>query len=391
MKRVGNLWNRITSPDNIRAAVVEESYTKRMSRPCHSDPDKSRGEAMRDDAERWVGLALEKLSADPFVPDPIFEFDHKEGPKVRHIEMHSLLDAICIRAMVRVVEPVVYARMTPHSYCPIRGRGPLKLARRMQKALAELEYANRQWVALHPGQVRRIYCLKTDIRKFFPSIAKDVALKAVGRWIKDRRVIAMIASLLDDRKGIPIGSGYSAMIANAVLIEADWEMASYVGVLHYWRYMDDVVMLFRSKDKAHGAHEKYRELLAERGLSDDHKWQIFDTAKRPIVLGGFKVRSSGIHISGRISRHILKIFHRGFKAGWDRVAQSERLALASLYGWIKSTDSFNFKLKWRKNHADRVLSLISISSRRPRRREVSRLHRQEVDGPARCDAYQCAA
>ena len=391
MKKVGQLWNKITSADNVRAAVVEESYTKRMARPCHHDPEKTRGEAMREDVDKWMKLALDKLLQEPFKPDPIHDFDCREGPKLRHIEMHSLVDAICIRAMVRIVEPIIYARMTPHSYCPIKGRGPLKLARRMQRALADLKYRNEQWMELHPGQVRRTYCLKTDIRKFFPSVAKDVALKSVGRWIKDRRVLSMLGSLLDDRIGIPIGSGYSAMVANAVMLEADWEMASYVGVLHYWRYMDDVVMLFRSKDRARAAHEKYRELLEERGLTDERKWQIFDTTKRPIVLGGFKVRDNGVHIGGRISKHIIRIFRRGFKHGWDKVAESDRLALASLYGWIKSTDSFNFKLKWRKHHADRVFSLISLSAGRPRQRKVSRVDRQEGEDPAGRDACQCAA
>lgn len=372
MKRVGHLWEKITSRENILLAVEEESRTKRMSRPSRRDPSKSRGEVMREDAAQWVARAEAKLAENPYRVDPVFSFEHKEGPKVRQIEMHSLIDAICIRAMVRVVEPVIYARMTPHSYCPIKGRGPLKLARRMQRALRRHAYVNRRWMALHPGQTRRIYCLKTDIRKFFPSIAKDVALKHVGRWIKDRRVVGMLASLLDGRRGIPIGSGYSAMVANAVLLEVDWIMASHVGVLHYWRYMDDAVMLFRSKDKARAAHAAYAERLAERGLSDEGKWAIFDVAKRPITLGGFKVRATGIHIGGRISRHIERLMRRGAADGWGRLAQSQLLALASLYGWIKTTDSHTFKRKWRNNHADRIFPLVGISARRAGKRAVSR-------------------
>ena len=391
MKRVGHLWEKITSRENIALAVVEESHTKRMARPSHGDPTVSRGEVMRQNLDEWVAKAAAKLATKPFQVDPVHSFWHKEGPKNRYIEMHSLIDAVCIRAMVRVVEPVIYARMTPHSYCPIKGRGPLKLARRMQRALRRHKYDNERWMELHPGQKRKTYCLKTDIRKFFPSIAKDVALKAVGRWIKDRDVMAMLATLLDDRRGIPIGSGYSAMVANSVMLEADWLMASFTGVLNYWRYMDDIVMLFRSKEKARAAHEELRSMLSERGLSDDGKWSIFDTAKRPITLGGFKVRASGVHIGGRISRHILQIFGRGAKSGWDKVPRSQHLALASLYGWIKSTDSFTFKSKWRKFNADRVFSLIGIFTRRPRKREVSRKRGSKVDSAFGCHAYLDAA
>lgn len=385
MKRVGNIYERIISRENCQAAVLEESRTNRLTRS-------GRGQELRDNLEAWTSRVQARMSTLPFVPQPTHKFSIMEGGKLRHIEMNSLFDSVCIRAMVRVVEPIIYARMSPHSYCPIKGRGPLKLARHIHKALRKMDYDNRKWMELHPKQKRYVWVLKTDVRKFFPSIGYPIAIEALRRWIKDERVIAMCGSLLKLSGGIPIGAAYSAMVANAVHLEIDWHMSSYLKVLKYWRYMDDCVMLFRAKDAAKAARDEYARLLGDRELTFARKWQIFRADRRPVTLGGFKIRAFGIHISGRISRHLNRLLGKAGKVGWDKMSHSEHLTAASLFGWIKSTDSFNYKKKWRQTHGDSVFQQIGASARARNGRPVPREHHEE--GAARdpgCDLYRDAA
>lgn len=385
MKRVGGLYERITSWENCVAAVLEESRTNRLRRS-------GRREELCDNCDKWARRVQGRLQALPFVPQPTHKFTILEGGKYRDIEMNSLFDSICIRAVVRVVEPIIYARMSPHSYCPIKGRGPLKLARRLQRELRRLEYVNKQWVELHPGQKRRIWVLKTDIRKFFPSIGYAIALDSLRRWIKDERVVQVLGSLISTAGGIPIGAAYSAMIANCVHLEIDWQMANYLKVLHYFRYMDDCVMLFRSKDAAKAARDEYARLLGDKELTFARKWQIFRADRRPITLGGFKIRASGIHISGRIARHLNSLLGRAGKRKWENMSHSEHLTAASLFGWIKSTDSFNYLKKWRKVHGDSVFQLIGASARARDGRPVPREHHEKsASRDSRCDVYRDAA
>ena len=385
MKRIGQLYDEIIKYENCRAAVLEESRTSRLRR-------NGRGQELRDNLDAWTRRVQTRLAHPPFVVQQTYKFEIIEGGKKRQIEMNTLFDSICIRAMVRVVEPVIYARMSPKSYCPIKGRGPLKLARSIHSALREMTYVNRQWMELHPRQKRHIWVLKTDVKKFFPSIGYAVAIESLRRWIKDEDVIAMCSALLKRTDGIPIGAAYSAMIANCVHLEIDWQMASYLKVLRYWRYMDDCVMLFRSKDAAREALAEYARQLGAKELTFANKWQIFRADRRPITLGGFKIRPTGIHISGRIARHLNSLFRKAQKRGWANMAESEWMTAASLYGWIKSTDSFNYKNKWRKLNGDAVFRLVGASARSHNGRPVPREHHEEgaADDPG-CRVYLDAA
>jgi len=385
MKRVGNIYERIISYENCQAAVLEESHTNRLRRS-------GRGDELRDNLEAWTNRVQSRLKALPFIPQQTYRFQILEGGKLRQIEMNTLFDSVCIRAMVRVVEPIIYARMSPHSYCPINGRGPLKLARNIRRALRKMEYDNRLWMELHPKQKRYVWVLKTDVKKFFPSIGYPIALESLRRWIKDERVIGMCGALLKKSGGVPIGAAYSAMIANAVHLEIDWHMASYLKVLKYWRYMDDCVMLFRSKEAAKQARDEYARILGDKELTFARKWQIFRADRRPVTLGGFKIRSSGIHIAGRISRHLNKLLHKASKIGWDKMSHSEHLTAASLFGWIKSTDSFNYNRKWRQTHGDSVFQHIGEAARAHNGRPVPREHHEEgTTCDPGCDVYRDAA
>lgn len=356
MKRVGHIWSTITSVDNCREAVVEEAKTQRIRRRGKTEATIARADAIAKDVRK-------KLLAG-FRATPSCCFTVIEGGKKRNIRTYNVFDSICIRAIVRVVEPIIYARMSPHSYCPIKGRGPLRMARAISKAIRKEEYANKVWMKTHPKATRRIYCLKTDIHHFFASITAESADAALRRWIKDEWVLEAIVGLIRDADELPIGTAYSAMVANAVMIDVDWHMASFAGVLGYWRYMDDVMMIFRSKEKARGALAEYARLLAEHGLSFANKWQIFRANRRPIVVGGFKIRSSGIHIAGRIACHISRIFGRAIRRGWRNLTMKEMYTIASLYGWIKTTNSYSFQRKWRNlNGETGVFQRIGLAAR----------------------------
>lgn len=385
MKRTGHVFESVVSWQNCRDAVLEEARTKRLRRS-------GRCEDLLENADLWASKVQARLMAGAFTPGRMVEFDIIEGGKLRHISMHNLFDSICIRAVVRVVEPIIYARMSPHSHCPIKGRGPLKLAVRLHNTLRRMEHENAQWMELHPKQKRYVWVLKTDIRKFFPSIGYAIAVDSLRRWIKDERVISICAALLKVSGGIPIGAAYSAMIANCVHLEIDWQMSSYLKVLAYERYMDDCVMLFRSKSAARAAMAEYARLLGEKELTFDRKWQIFRADRRPITLGGFKIRADGIHISGRIARHLNRLLRKAEKIGWANMSHSEHLTAASLYGWIKTTDSFKFKTKWRKTDGDAVFRLIGLAARTRDGRPVPREHHEKAaPGDPGCCLYRDAA
>ena len=115
--------------------------------------------------------------------------------------------------------------------------------------------------------------LYTDIKKFYPSIKKDLALKS---WISacdvakiDPRFRELGERLIFDHdststtynegEGILTGPMFSHLIANLVLAKIDEEMSEIMGG-RYWRYVDDMVLV-GSDDEIKNGREKLTAML----------------------------------------------------------------------------------------------------------------------------------
>ena len=361
MKSIRHIFDTIVSDDNILDAINDE-YTgctgRRKKRVSYMMEEDRIDSVVKEIRERLLSKQLQ-------LGLPVV-FDKVENCKMRHIGAPNVDDAILIRAIVRVVEPMIYAKMTRHSYCPVAGRGGLLLARELERKLSELHYVNEIWHKNHPKcKKRKVYALKIDIKKFFPSISHDVAMKAL-RNVFGTRGDDRVLGLLDRLIGVhlEIGAGFSAMAANSVLIPIDRELEGRHDVLGYFRYMDDILMLFRSKAKARSVRELTEKLLNKLGLTMAHKWSLFDSEMRPIVMGGFKIRRTGIHPSSHVCKGLNRQLAKGAKIGFDKLSEHECRSLASRYGWIKNSDSFTYKEKWRKSNADIVFRRCRVSDRK---------------------------
>ena len=108
-------------------------------------------------------------------------------------------DRIVHHAIMNVLEPIWTRTFTYNTYSCIKGRGIDGCARRVERIIAMFEG-------------RELYCLKTDIRKYYPSIRHDVLKGLLRRKIKDARVLGLIDGIIDsaamDETGNPAdGSG----------------------------------------------------------------------------------------------------------------------------------------------------------------------------------------
>jgi len=358
MNSIRSIFGRIVSEENIIDAMNDErvgcSGRRKKHVECLMDEDR---------IGYFVKEVQDRLSAKELQLGLPVVFDKVENCKLRHIVAPNVEDAILIRAIVRVTEPLIYAKMTRHSYCPVPGRGGLLLARDIQRKLRKLHYNNTIWIKNHPKCTpRKVYALKIDIRKFFPSISHDIAMSAIRKvfGVKgDEKVLSLLNALIGDH--LEIGAGFSAMAANSVLIPIDYEFEGHMNVMGYFRYMDDILMLFRSKSKAHESRKILESRLNSYGLTMDRKWSIFDTDKRPIVMGGFKIRRTGIHASSHVCKGLNRQLAKGIRIGFENLSLHECRSLASRYGWVKNTDSFTYKKKWRKNNADIVFRRCGMS------------------------------
>lgn len=91
------------------------------------------------------------------------------------------------------MEPIWVNTFIANTYSCIKGRGIHKLVKDMKKVLAsDIEGTK--------------YCLKLDIRKFYPSVDHDILKSIIRKKIKDKRFLVILDEIIDSTEGVPIGN-----------------------------------------------------------------------------------------------------------------------------------------------------------------------------------------
>ena len=115
MTHIWDVWRKIVTPENCRAAVRKEAQTKRCKRNGFA-----LDLILREDY--WTQYVLDRIAGGLRL-GRFVEFDTMEHGKLRHVQCYEPQDAMCVRACVQQMEPKAYARMSRHSYCPVPERG----------------------------------------------------------------------------------------------------------------------------------------------------------------------------------------------------------------------------------------------------------------------------
>lgn len=106
------------------------------------------------------------------------------------------------------------------------------------------------------------YILKMDIAKYFDNINKNILLKILERKIKDKDLIWLIKEILfaqKREKDLEIGNYTSQMFANIYLNEVDQYIKHELKVKYYCRYLDDSVLMVKTKEEAKEILEKIKK------------------------------------------------------------------------------------------------------------------------------------
>ena len=166
---------------------------------------------------------------------------------------------------------------------------------------------------------RDVYVLKTDIANFFGSIRQDILFKQLQRRVNDEFLLDLLQKLVfqDVRKdaivrghprlmsavprhksllhapagvGLPIGNLSSQFFANVYLDSMDQMIKRHLGMRHYVRYVDDLIILSESKEQLAAVADAIREHLAGLGMRlAEGKTSIYPA-------------SSGVDFVGRVIR-----------------------------------------------------------------------------------------
>ena len=229
MKTYKNLYPRIYDFDNIHLAYLRARKMKRY-----------KAEVLRFSANLEDNLIniQNHLIWKTYKPSPYKYFTIYE-PKERLIAALPFTDRVVHHALCNIIEPIFERSMIRDSYACRTGRGVLSGVTRTTQFLRD---TNRKW--------GRVYCLKADVKKFFPSIDHDVLKKILRRRIGCPDTVKMMDTIIDSTGspvGLPIGSLTSQLWANVYLNELDHFVKSRMRLRYYIRYMDDFIILHDNK------------------------------------------------------------------------------------------------------------------------------------------------
>ncbi len=243
MKRVGNLWPRLTAFANLLKASRRARRGKR---------GRENVAAFELNLERELCRLQDELVTRRYTPGPYRSFLIHD-PKTRLISAAPYRDRVVHHALCQVLQPVFEPTFIADSYASRLGKG----------THAALDRCT-QFLRRYP------YVLKCDVRKYFPSIDHALLKAQVARKVKDADVLGLVGRIIDHsnpqeevqewyagddlftpgerRHGLPIGNQTSQFFANVYLSPFDHWIKDELGIRGYVRYMDDFLIF--GDDKA---------------------------------------------------------------------------------------------------------------------------------------------
>jgi len=316
MKRIGDIYKRIIDIDNLRLADKNARRGKPLSYGVRVH-DKNREGNIQKLHEMLENKTFKTSEYDIF---KIYE------PKERDIyRLPYFPDRIVHHAIMNILEPVWVSIFTSDTFSCIKKRGIHGAMLKMKTAMRDVE--NTQ------------YCLKIDIRKFYPSIDHEVLKRIVRRKIKCRDSLWLLDHIIDSADGVPIGNYLSQYFANLYLTYFDHWIKETVGLKYYFRYADDMVFLHRNKAFLHELLVRINDYLnSELKLSLKSNYQIFPISSRGIDFVGFVF----YHTHTRIRKSIKKNFCRSVSKlnKRENITEKEyKQRISCWLGWAKYSNS----------------------------------------------------
>lgn len=311
MKRLGNIFDQIVSPENLFAAHKEARRNKgryhqviRFERHLERNIEKLREELISGNWHIW-GYR---------------QFYRRDSGKVRKIDWNPCYkDNVVQHAIERVAGRYLVRAGIEDTYAGIKKRGIHKGADRMRRFLSE-------YTADQP-----IYILKMDVRKYYQSIDHDILKAQIRRKIKDKRVLELFDKIIDSHSpGLPIGNYLSQLLANYYLTVYD-RFVKDSGFRHYSRYCDDIVILHADKDKLRDLLRETERRFAELKLEIKPNVQIYPIERSGLDYLGYVFHRDKIFIRKKGEQRYRRAARRFLKKPTEKNIRP----LSSYWGWFK--------------------------------------------------------
>ena len=299
-------------------------------------------------------------------------------PKPREIFAADFRDRIVHHILVNALEKIYEKRFIFDSYACRKGKGTHKAVKRLKKFTQCYQNSSKTY--------KMGFFLQLDIQNFFMSIDKKILFNLIEKRLfvskefskcqkeellyllriiifscpqekfvkksrgKDWEKIPKHKSLFntEKHKGLPIGNYSSQFFANVYLHELDFFVKQKLRIKHYVRYVDDFILLSKSKSFLLGCFFKILFFVKNNLLLNLEKESILLPLSNGIDFLGYIIRPYSIYVRKRV----LTNFKKKIKS-YNELVKNKELddfdkkqfgaTKASYLGHFKHADCFGIK------------------------------------------------
>lgn len=320
MKRYGHLYEQIHDWDNLLVAYESARRGKTKYRQVRE---------FEPVAEAKLKKLQQMLINMTFVNGEYHIFQLEERGKIRTIyALPFFPDRILHHAVLQVIGPIWLRSFVRDTYASIPGRGIHDAVKRVQRSVKGRD---------------DLYCLKLDIRQFYPSVDHDCLKAVIRRTIKDWRVLWLLDVIIQSAPGIPIGNYLSQYFGNLFLSPMDHYVTEVLRPEFYFRYCDDFVLLDPCKQRLQDARVRIADFLESYKLTLKSSWQVFPLKVRGLDFVGYRFWPTHTLVRRKNIQRLkwrLKVRRMGL---YEAVRLTN--VIGSFRGWLKYGDTAHLKRK----------------------------------------------
>ncbi len=282
MKTFKNLFGTLCSWDNL-----EDAYEKARKHKSHNP-------RVKEFEKHWrfhLATLSRQLRTKQYCPQHLRKFVLRD-PKTRVICVSEFVDRVVHHALVNVLQPIFQPRFIHDSYASQKGKGTLRALKRFDCFVREITKNGKK---TFDGQRIVGFVLKADVQHYFDTVDHAVLLDIIKKRVKDEDILWLVKVILDNYnsgsadKGMPLGNWTSQFFANIYLNELDQFVKHTLKAKYYIRYVDDFVILGRTKSQLDYFRQEINEFLKMLKLELHPNKCRMSTLERGVSFLGFRV------------------------------------------------------------------------------------------------------
>jgi RNA-directed DNA polymerase len=322
MKRYGYLYERIYDLNNLKLAHKNARNGKTHYaevKIVDSNPD-------------YYLQKIQKMLKDgTYVVSRYNIFEKTDSGKKRTIYVLPYYpDRIIQWAILQIIGSLWDSTFIENTYSSIKRRG-------IHRGVVRLKHD------LLDGQNTK-YCLKLDIKHFYPNIDHSILKSIIRLKIKDHKLLSLLDVIIDSAPGIPIGNYLSQYFGNLYLTAFDHWIKEICKMKYYHRYCDDIVIMAPSKSILHTIFYKIKQYLSNNlHMQIKHNYQVFPTTVRGIDFLGYRFFGAFTLLRKAIVKSMKRALNH---INWNQQTAHDKSVVGSYIGWLSWCDCFRLRQKY---------------------------------------------